>query len=258
MVYVTVDNVSVNYPLYSAERGGDPDDKSARNQSLIRSKSGKVIGVKALQDVSFHCAGGDRIGVIGRNGSGKSTLLKVLAGTLPPDEGRVLMQGRTTSILSLGLGTQWEATGRRNVVLTALAADYSREEIDAVMPEIEKYTELGPFFDLPVSRYSTGMQMRLKFATATAFNPDILILDEWLSTGDAAFRKRAEARMHRFVEQAGVLILASHSEGIIKTYCDKALWIDCGVVRALGPVQDVLAEYSAASEAEAAARGHAA
>lgn len=251
---VIVKNLCVNYPLYQRAtipdkaqiaHSTDPENNafSHRNETLIRGSNNAVIGVRALSNISFEVPSGGRLAIIGENGSGKTTLLQVLAGVYAPDSGDVIIDGDTTSVVNINLGMSPEASGHNNITLRGLAAGRSRREIEKRRADIAAFSELGEFLDLPVQTYSSGMRMRLNFAIATAFRPDVLILDEWLSAGDAAFRKKATARMQSFVEQAGILILASHSRALMEATCDRALWLDHGRVRADGNVQEVAEEY---------------
>ena len=153
------------------------------------------------------------------------------------------MEGRTTSLVNINLGMSSEATGNKNITLRGLASGRTRSEIEARRTEIAAFAGLGEFIDLPVSTYSAGMRMRLNFAIATAFEPEVLILDEWLSAGDAKFRKAAAKRMVEFVGQAGILILASHSASLLQENCTRGLWLDDGQLRFDGPIEEVLKAY---------------
>ncbi|WP_421788185.1 ABC transporter ATP-binding protein [Hyphobacterium sp.] len=246
----------MNYPIYQRAVVSDRADVSTpsgdtegslthRNSTLIRGADNSIIGVRALSGVSFDLESGGRLAVIGENGSGKTTLLQVLADIYTPDSGEVMIEGRTTSVVNINLGMSLEASGHSNITLRGLAAGRTRKEIEEHRADIVAFSELGEFLDLPVQTYSAGMRMRLNFAIATAFEPEILILDEWLSAGDAAFRKKATARMQSFVEQAGILILASHSRPLMEATCDRAIWLDHGKVRAEGDVKEIADAYDA-------------
>ena len=224
------------------------DSDAPADGRLVWSKSGRLRGVRALQDVSFRLSQGDRLAIIGQNGSGKTTLLQVLAGIIAPEVGRLTAVGRITSLININLGIQVEATGHRNITLRGLAAGYSRREIEARRQEIADFSELGEFLDMPMDAYSAGMRMRLTFAIATAFEPEILILDEWLSAGDIAFKEKATQRMQSFVGRAGILVLASHSPQLILDNCDTAMWLDEGRIRAYGEVRGILDQYNSHSK----------
>lgn len=243
MASISVENVSLVFPLYASARSQGLGEGELHDDRIIMSARGKILGVKALDDVSFDLNSGDRLAVIGRNGSGKTTLLQILAGIIPPDGGRVIVEGRSTNLININLGMQMEATGHRNITLRGLASGNSREAIEARRGEIAEFSELGEFLDMPVITYSAGMRMRLNFAIATSFEPEILLLDEWISAGDAAFRAKAGARMKSFVGKAGVLVLASHSRQMLIDNCNRALWLDGGEVRAMGDVKTLIDEY---------------
>lgn len=216
---------------------------SEHDERLLWDKHKRLRGVKALSDISFELNTGDRLAIIGRNGSGKTTLLQILAGILSPSEGNLVSCGRITSLININIGIQPEATGHRNITLRGLASGYSRKQIEEKRQEIADFSELGDFLSMPMESYSAGMRMRLTFAIATAFNPEILILDEWLSAGDVSFKQKATQRMRNFVAKAGILVLASHSRQLILDNCEKGLWLDGGVIQAFGPVRDVLKAY---------------
>lgn len=246
-VVLAVEHVSLVFPLYAKTATEAPVDPTAESgdDRLICDPHGRMLGVRALQNVSFAARRGDRLALIGRNGSGKTTLLQVLAGILTPDSGQVSVWGPSTNLININLGMRPDATGHRNITLRGLAAGRSRREIEAKRAEIAAFSELGHFLNLPVSTYSAGMRMRLNFAIATAFEPEILILDEWISAGDAAFRKKATERMHDFVGQAGLLILASHSRSMLMENCNRAIWLERGRVKADGGVKEVIQAYEA-------------
>jgi ABC-type polysaccharide/polyol phosphate transport system ATPase subunit len=247
MPSLTVENVSLLFPLYSLAQLRGLAEGEVHDDRILVSARGKILGVKAIENVSFQLRAGDRLALVGRNGSGKTTLLQVLAGILPPDSGRVVVDGRSTNLININLGMQMEASGHRNITLRGLAAGRARAEIEARRADIARFSELGEFLDMPIETYSAGMRMRLNFAIATAFEPEILLLDEWISAGDAAFRSKATARMKEFVGRAGILVLASHSRQLLVENCNRALWIDRGKVRAEGAVTQVVDAYEAAS-----------
>ena len=203
--------------------------------------------VHALNDVSLRLEVGDRVGLVGLNGAGKSTLLRVLAGVYEPEEGRITVQGRVAALLNINLGFNAEMTGRENLRLRGMYMGLRGHESAALVPEIAAFTELGEYLDLPVRTYSSGMQMRLALGMATAVQPDILLMDEWLLAGDAPFMERARQRVEEFVQRARILVLASHSARLIRTWCNKAVYLEHGRVRAAGPVAAVMDEYEAAA-----------
>ena len=245
MARITVDKVSLVFPLYARAQSQGMGEAVIHDDRIIMSPGGRILGVKALEDISFELNSGDRLAVIGRNGSGKTTLLQVLSGIIPPDIGQVIVDGRSTNLININLGMQMEASGHRNITLRGLAAGHSRHEIERRRSDIAEFSELGEFLDMPIETYSAGMRMRLNFAIATAFEPEILLLDEWISAGDAAFRAKASQRMTSFVGKAGILVLASHSRKLILDNCNRAIWLENGTIRAAGGVEELLSEYDA-------------
>jgi ABC-type polysaccharide/polyol phosphate transport system ATPase subunit len=239
-IFLRAENIGVKFEVSGNVR---EQGLSEHDPRLIWNWRHQLRGVKALSDISFDLKKGDRLAIIGRNGSGKTTLLQTLAGIISPSEGRLISRGNITSLININIGIQAEATGHRNITLRGLAAGYSRKEIEEKRQGIAEFSELGDFLNMPMDSYSAGMRMRLTFAIATAFSPEILILDEWLSAGDVAFKKRATDRMQEFVSQAGILILASHSHKLIMDNCATGIWLDGGRIRAAGPVADVLKAY---------------
>ena len=241
MKRVILENVSMTYPV-----GGfrvRPRGTRLQTVGSAMQKDGRLTSIAALRNISIEGNTGDRIAIVGANGSGKTTFLKLLAGIYEPTEGRIEVTGRRMAIFNLGLGSNLEATGYRNIVIRGLMAGLSHKEIEEKIPEIAEFSGLGPYLDMPVRTYSQGMAMRLYFATLTAFEPDILILDEWLGAGDDTFRAMAAERMRSFVAKAGNLWFASHNRAILTEICDKALWLDGGVMRRFGEAKDVLDEY---------------
>ncbi|PQA88555.1 ABC transporter ATP-binding protein [Hyphococcus luteus] len=240
MARILLENVTVAYPLLGRTPGGTPANTRKPGSNVVTQKGRS--SVVAFSDLSLDLRDGDRLGLVGRNGSGKSTLLRVMAGVYEPSLGRVSVSGNIASLFNVGIGMQREATGRRNIELMGLAAGRSLREIRAKADEIADFAELGPFIDLPVRTYSSGMAMRLKFACGTAFTPEILLMDEWLGAGDTEFRRKARERMRELVDQAGILVLATHNHKLIQSECNKVLWLNRGRVRALGPPEEVLAK----------------
>jgi len=250
MFRLKADKLSLVFPLYGKPSevnkvANAPDEEV--NPKLIHGPKGDIVGVHALRGVSFDLEGGQRLGIVGSNGSGKTTLLQVLAGIYTPDSGTLQVHGKRSNLINIGLGMRVEATGRRNIVLGGLAAGHRKADVLAQAADIEAFSELGEFLSMPVSTYSAGMRMRLSFAIATAFDPEILILDEWLSAGDEIFRRKAAERMQEFVSTAGILVLASHNASLLKENCDQGLWLRHGEVEAFGEIETVLEAYTAYS-----------
>jgi lipopolysaccharide transport system ATP-binding protein len=198
-----------------------------------------------LRDVSFSIQPGETVGVIGQNGAGKSTLLKLIVGTTRPTEGVVQLSGRVAAILELGMGFNPELTGRENAYHSAGLMGHSQAEIKRAMPEIEAFAEIGEYFDQPMRTYSSGMQMRVAFSVATAFKPDLLIVDEALSVGDSYFQHKSFGRMRQFRDDGVSIMLVTHSLGDVRTLCDRVILIDKGRVLKDGLPDEVVDYYNA-------------
>ncbi|MGH8935807.1 MAG: ABC transporter ATP-binding protein [Acidimicrobiia bacterium] len=212
-------------------------------RSLGRMRHRTPTSVVALDGVSFEVDQGEAFGVVGPNGAGKSTLLRVLAGTMRPDEGTVEVRGRTSTLLQLGVGFNPELSGARNVYLGGLAAGLRKAEIDRLFDDIVSYADLWEAIDRPVKTYSSGMFARLGFSVGMHLNPDILLLDEVLAVGDEAFREKSMQAMQELLERAGTIVFVSHSLNSLADFCDRAMWLEGGRVRALGAAEEVVESY---------------
>ena len=197
----------------------------------------------ALKNVSFKVEKGDRVGILGLNGAGKSTLLKVIAGVFKPTEGQVIKHGRLVPLLELGAGFDSQYTGAENIYLYSAVLGYSKEFVDEKFDDIVKFAELEKFIDVPIKNYSSGMKTRLGFAIATQVEPDILILDEVLSVGDAKFRKKSEAKIMIMFKSNVTVLFVSHSLDQVKRICNKAILLEHGQLVAAGDIDEVSAIY---------------
>ncbi len=197
----------------------------------------------ALKDVTFELERGDRIGILGLNGAGKSTLLKVIAGVFKPTEGKVERSGVLAPLIELGAGFDPQYTGRENIFLYGACLGYSRGFINEKIDDIIEFSELGEFIDVPVKNYSSGMKARLGFSIATVVEPDMLILDEILSVGDAKFRKKSEARLNSLIEKGVTVLFVSHNTDQVRRLCNKAMILEKGKIVALGDTETVASEY---------------
>lgn len=229
---IILENVSLNYR------------RMASFTFLSRNKHlGKTTDFLAVDDLSFTIYENETVGIIGRNGSGKSTVSMIICGALPPDAGKVKVKGKV-QLLALGVGFRPELTGRENVVISGTLLGMTRREVASKMEDIEEFAELGEFFDEPLRIYSSGMRSRLGFAVATAVNPDILILDEVMSTGDAAFRNKADQRMQAMRQRTKTVLMVSHSADQVKNLCSRVVWLEKGRLIMDGPAVPILAEYN--------------
>jgi teichoic acid transport system ATP-binding protein len=210
----------------------------------------------ALRHVSFTVERGETVGIVGRNGSGKSTLLRVIAGIYPPDEGKVFVDGEVSTLFGLGTGFNAELSGRDNIYLDGVLIGLSRAQIDGMIDDIIGFAELGDFIDMPVRTYSSGMRSRLGFSIAMHSHKDIVLIDEIMGPGDAAFRQKAEAEMSRIIGEKTV-VLVSHNMEIIEKFANRVIWLNRGVLAAAGDPKDVIEQYLAESKVKrSAAAGH--
>ncbi|MBX6353367.1 MAG: teichoic acids export ABC transporter ATP-binding subunit TagH [Thermoflavifilum sp.] len=196
----------------------------------------------ALRDVSFEADKGDVIGIVGLNGSGKSTLCNIIAGVIQPTAGEIHVDGQT-SLVAIQAGLSTELTGRENIEQKCLMLGFSKKEIRELESEIVEFADIGPFIDQPVKNYSSGMRSRLGFAISVCVDPDVLVVDEALSVGDAVFSAKCMDKMNDFKRRGKTIFFISHSMAQVKSFCEKALWLDRGVVRAYGDVASVVPEY---------------
>ena len=239
-----LDNVSVSFPIY---HGGS---RSLKKAILSRGSAGRIardandrITVDALRDVSLSLERGDRLALIGANGAGKTTLLRVMAGIYEPVSGSVQVGGRISPMFDIALGIDGDLSGYDNIRLRGLLLGLSSREIERLLPLIVDFTELGDYLDMPVRTYSSGMMLRLTFAVATCYEPEVLLMDEWILAGDAHFMAKARERVDSFVQKASILVLASHNLEVCRRWCNKAVWMDQGSIKAFGPVDDVVTAY---------------
>lgn len=203
----------------------------------------RVDEFQALTDVSFDVQKGEIVGLIGRNGAGKSTLLKVISGIMKPTSGSVTVRGNIVPMLELGSGFDFDLTGAENIYLNGAVLGYTEEFLKSKYEEIVEFSELGRFINEPIRNYSSGMMARLAFSIATVINPDILIVDEILSVGDAAFQEKSRARMMELMHGGTTVLFVSHSLSQIKEMCGKCVWLEHGCVKMAGPTPEICAAY---------------
>lgn len=245
MAHILIEDVSIHFPIYGISR-------SFRHTLLKRTVGGLIdasreskdrVTIKALNNISLDIGDGDRVGLIGPNGAGKSTMLRLMATILEPTSGSISVSGKIFALFAPGVGMDPEDTGYNNIYNCGLYLGLSRHQIDSLIPDVEEFTELGDYLKLPVRTYSTGMVVRLAFAIATSIHPEILLLDEGLGAGDARFADKAKQRMSDLVNRASIIVLASHSDDLIKTLCDKAVLMSEGGAVAYGDTSDIIAQY---------------
>jgi len=183
------------------------------------------------------------VGIVGHNGAGKSTLLRVMSRVYKPTHGAAVVQGRVGSLIDISLGINPEATGRENIYIRGALLGLSKTEIENKFDDIVSFSELGDFIEMPVRTYSSGMHLRLAFSVATSVVPEILLMDEWLAVGDENFVQKAEGRLSSLVDAADILVLATHSEDLLRGICNRAIWLERGQVQMDGPVDQVARSY---------------
>jgi lipopolysaccharide transport system ATP-binding protein len=216
---------------------------SAATGGVLTAQRGGHISIEALKNLDLEISAGDRLGIMGHNGSGKSTLLRLLSGIYEPSSGMIERSGSIASLVDISLGINAESTGRENIFLRGKLMGLSKKEIDEKIDEIIEFSELGDYINLPVRIYSSGMLLRLAFSVSTSITADILIMDEWLSVGDGAFAERASNRLRELVDSSEILVIASHTRSLIEETCNKVVWLEHGVIKKVGPVDEIVPEY---------------
>jgi ABC-2 type transport system ATP-binding protein len=247
MSRIDVRNAWVDFPIF------DATSRSLKKKVL--GKVGGAIGtarrvpvITALHDITVSLREGDRVGLVGHNGAGKSTLLRVLAGIYEPTRGQARITGRVAPVFDLGVGMDPEISGYENILIRGLFLGMTRRQMRARVEEIAEFTELGDYLSMPLRTYSTGMRVRLALGVVTSIDPEILLLDEGIGAVDADFLDRARARLHGFVDRAGILVFATHTTDLMRDFCDTALWLDTGRIVGAGPTSDILAAYRTITE----------
>ncbi len=229
MTHIRMNNVSVDFPIYNTT------GRSLKNQLMQAATGGRMgsneqgrVVVRALQSISLEFKEGDRVGVVGHNGAGKSTLLRVISGVYEPIEGCLEVQGKITTMIDLSLGMDGEATGIENIYLRGALLGFNRQWLSSKISDVVDFAGLGDFIRMPLRTYSTGMQMRLAFSIATLVQPEIILMDEWLTVGDADFKEKAQQRLHEIVQKSSILIIATHSPELVEKVCNRTIQLDRG------------------------------
>lgn len=244
MAHITFSNVSIEFPIFNATGRSLTSSilKVATGGKLDADTNGRVL-VKALTDISFSLREGDRVALLGHNGAGKSTMLRALGRVYSPTKGTAEIVGEIGSLIDISLGINPEATGRENVFIRGQLLGLTKQEIADKYEEIVAFAELGDFMEMPVRTYSSGMHLRLAFAVSTVVRPEILLMDEWLSVGDADFQHKAEARLRDLVSGTKILAIATHSRELVEAVCNRAIWLEHGQIKMDGPVSEVVPAY---------------
>jgi ABC-type polysaccharide/polyol phosphate transport system ATPase subunit len=247
MAQIKLTDVGVEFPIHNA------NSRSLQLQ-VFSGLGGKLerhsdaVFVRALNGVNLSFEEGDRIGIVGHNGAGKTTLLRVVAGVYEPTQGMLSIDGRLSSFTDITLGMDQEATGLDNIIFRCVFMGLSFAEARRLSPSIEEFSELGEFLRLPVRTYSTGMFLRLAFAISTSIEPEIIIMDEMIGAGDARFITKAKARLADLLTRVKILVLATHDTSIMRSLCNKIVWLDHGEVRRIGSFEEVYPDYLEANQ----------
>jgi ABC-type polysaccharide/polyol phosphate transport system ATPase subunit len=244
MSKIIVKDLSIIFRIYHDR---SPSLKDYFASFFKRQKQSAYSDFRAVKELSFEINAGDRVGIIGHNGAGKSTLLKALCRIYEPSAGCITVDGRVAPLLEIGAGFHPEFTGRENIYLNGSILGYSSDQLRVIEPEIIAFAEIEEFIDTPVKYYSTGMYMRLAFSLATAVHPDILILDEIFAGGDASFLDKAKARMYEMIDKANIMIMVSHDHLLVRSLCNRVIWLDHGSIVADGDPDSVVERYLSGS-----------
>lgn len=244
MAHIALHHVSVEFPIYNVSTRSFKKSfiRLATGGNVSRDANEHII-VKSLNDISLNIQHGDRIGLIGHNGSGKSTLLRLLARIYEPSDGKIHIEGHISPLLDLMSGIEAEFTGYENIMIRGTILGMSKEQIKKQTDEIIAFTGLGDYLAIPVRTYSSGMMVRLAFAISTSIMPDILLIDEVFGAGDADFMKKAREKMISLLNQSSIVVIATHSDELIKEFCNKALLLESGRIKYFGAVDEALKCY---------------
>jgi ABC-type polysaccharide/polyol phosphate transport system ATPase subunit len=245
MASLAVDDVSLEFPIYDADRSFRKSLFHAAVGGVIHRDQAKRnrVTVTALDGVSLSLKQGDRLGLVGTNGAGKSSLLKVMAGIYEPDRGKVIAEGKLSCQFGSLPGVDGDDNAYRNIFAVCRFFDMSKEEIVEKIASIEEFCELGDYMSMPLRTYSAGMMARLTFAIATSMDPEVLLMDEGIGAGDARFARKAKARIADFLDKAHIVVLASHSNELIREMCNQAVLMQAGKIVEIGPVESILATH---------------
>ncbi len=244
MTAIDIQHIDVHFPIYDARARSFRQSLLGMGTGRIGATSTHHVVVRALNDVSLSLSHGDRLGLVGRNGAGKSTLLRVVTGIYEPGNGSVRVEGRIAALTDITMGMDMEATGYENILIRGLMLGLTRQESLGRVAEIEEFTELGDYLNLPLRTYSSGMVLRLAFAISTSVQPEILVLDEMISAGDQRFAEKAAARLNRLTDAASILLIAAHAPDTLRRLCNKAALLREGRIIDIGPVESILERYA--------------
>lgn len=240
MARIEAAGVSIEFPLYHVGARSLKKRLLSATPLRLRTDNANRVVVSALRDLTFSIGRGERVALIGPNGAGKTTLLRTLAGVYEPVAGRLTVEGQIGSLIDPAAGMDLDSTGRENVILRALYRGLDEHEARDLAAQVAEFSGLGEFLDVPVRTYSAGMSVRLSFAMATAMAPEVLLMDEWFSAGDAEFKGKAQSRLQRMVTDAEIMVIATHDMATVRAWCDRVIRIESGRIVADGRPVDVL------------------
>ena len=243
MPYITVKNLYISFPLYHENMRNLRKITNIFLSGRLSEDKHRKIYVQSLRDISFSIKGGERVGLIGTNGAGKTTLLRTMSGIYEPVSGHLRIEGHISSLLDPSVGMNPELTGRENIRLRCYIDGVPHKQMNEIEEKVIEFSELGPYIDLPVKTYSSGMNLRLGFGLITAIDPQILLMDEWFMTGDEGFMLKATHRLENIVKKSQILIISTHSPQILIKWCNRIIWLEQGFLKMDGTPQEVLPVY---------------
>lgn len=243
MPSITVKNLYISFPLYHENMRNLRKITNIFLSGRLSEDKHRKIYVQSLRDISFSIKGGERVGLIGTNGAGKTTLLRTMSGIYEPVSGHLRIEGHISSLLDPSVGMNPELTGRENIRLRCYIDGVPHRQMNEIEEKVIEFSELGPYIDLPVKTYSSGMNLRLGFGLITAIDPQILLMDEWFMTGDEGFMLKATHRLENIVKKSQILIISTHSPQILIKWCNRIIWLEQGFLKMDGIPQEVLPVY---------------
>ena len=242
MAHISIENVNVTFPIYTSHTRSLKADVATRLGGRMASHNQSVM-VHALMGLNVQIKDGDRVGLVGHNGAGKTTFLRVVSGVYVPETGRITVSGRVAAFTDIALGMDPEASGWDNITFRCVFMGLTFGEAKRLAPAIAEFSELGDYLDVPVRTYSSGMFMRLAFAISTSIYPDIVVMDEMIGAGDQRFIEKAKKRIDELLSQSKILVIASHDTALMKSLCNKVLWMEKGELKAAGDPQLIIQQY---------------
>lgn len=243
MPSITVKNLYISFPLYHENMRNLRKITNIFLSGRLSEDKHRKIYVQSLRDISFSIKGGERVGLIGTNGAGKTTILRTMSGIYEPVSGHLRIEGHISSLLDPSVGMNPELTGRENIRLRCYIDGVPHKQMNEIEEKVIEFSELGPYIDLPVKTYSSGMNLRLGFGLITAIDPQILLMDEWFMTGDEGFMLKATHRLENIVKKSQILIISTHSPQILIKWCNRIIWLEQGFLKMDGTPQEVLPVY---------------